>query len=263
MKKIALAIQYDGANYHGWQYQNENTATVQGELEKALKKIAGGQTVKLFCAGRTDAGVHASAQIAHFESELERETKAWVEGVNTLLPQDIAVQWGEFVSAEFHARFSASSRRYRYFIANTPQRPALASTRLTWFKFPLNEHAMHKAGQFLLGENNFQAFRGSGCQSNTPFRHVSEISVTRYGDFIEIDIEANAFLLHMVRNIVGVLLEVGQGIKPVEWTQEVLASENRTKAGMTARPNGLHLIKVQYPEQFGIPYFPSPHMSSL
>lgn len=261
MKRIALLLQYNGKQYHGWQYQNPQTTTVQGELEKALTQIAGGEKITLFCAGRTDAGVHASAQVVHFDCKVERELKAWSEGVNTLLPDDIAVQWAGFVQDEFHARFSATSRRYRYVIANTVQRPALSSSRLTWFKYPLNVHAMHAAGQFLLGENDFQAFRGAGCQSNTSFRYVSEISVKRFGNFVQIDIEANAFLLHMVRNIVGVLLEIGQEVKPPIWAKEVLESKDRTQAGITAAPNGLHLIKVAYPEHFAIPQvnFPCLH----
>jgi tRNA pseudouridine38-40 synthase len=263
LNKIALSLQYDGSNYHGWQYQNENTPTVQGELEKALSKIAAGQNIKLSCAGRTDTGVHASAQVVHFECDLQRENKAWTEGVNTLLPKDIAVQWAGKVADDFHARFSALSRRYRYFIVNTLQRPALNNSQLTWFKFPLDEKQMHTAAQHLLGENDFQGFRGAGCQSKTSFRHINEISVQRHGNVIQIDIEANAFLLHMVRNIVGVLLDVGQGSKPPEWVKEVLLSKDRTQAGITAAANGLHLIKVTYPEHYAIPLLPLPVMAFL
>jgi len=261
--KIALIVQYDGSNYHGWQYQNEHTPTVQGDLEKALSKIAAGQTIKVSCAGRTDTGVHASAQVVHFECDLQRENKAWTEGVNTLLPKDIAVQWAGKVPDDFHARFSALSRRYRYFIVNTENRPALNHSQLTWFKFRLDEQQMHTAAQQLLGENDFQGFRGAGCQSKTSFRNISEISVQRNGNVIQIDIEANAFLLHMVRNIVGVLLEVGQGFKPSLWAKEVLDSKDRTLAGITAPPNGLHLIKVTYPEHYAIPFSPLPVMAFL
>jgi len=258
MKKIALAVAYNGANYHGWQYQSESVKTVQGELEKALTTIAAGQPVKVHCAGRTDAKVHATAQFVHFETEQERSLKAWTEGCNTLLPKDISVQWANNVRSEFHARFSALSRRYRYFIANTPYRPALNHSTATWFRYPLNETNMHEAGQYLLGENNFQSFRGAACQSSTPFRNMTELSVIRRGDFLQIDIEANAFLLHMVRNIVGTLLEVGQGKQKPIWMKQVLEQCDRTQAGVTAAPNGLHLVEVSYPLEFSIPRFAFP-----
>jgi tRNA pseudouridine38-40 synthase len=258
MKKIALVVQYNGAAYHGWQYQNEHTATVQGKLESAFTQIAGGEVVKLICAGRTDAGVHASAQVVHFETDSERELKAWTEGANTLLPKDISVQWAAEVEGDFHARFSATSRRYRYFICNSKQRPVLGAQQLTWYRFPLYAEKMHSAAQMLLGEQDFQSFRGSGCQSKSSFRNVSEVSVSRKGEYVIVDIEANAFLLHMVRNIVGALLEVGQSLKPESWISEVLESKDRTQAGITAPANGLHLIKVSYPEQYQIPSYNEP-----
>lgn len=262
MKRIALSLQYNGSQYHGWQYQNPQTRTVQGELEKALTKIAGGEKITLICAGRTDAGVHASAQIVHFDCETDRELKAWTEGANTLLPNDIAVQWAGIVNEDFHARFSATSRRYRYIIANTQQRSALSASRQTWFRYPLDIESMHQAGQYLLGENDFQAFRGAGCQSNSSFRNVTEVSVKRFGDFIQIDIEANAFLLHMVRNIVGVLLEIGRQKQAPIWAQKVLEGKDRTQASITAPPDGLHLIKVTYPDIFFIPKSSFPSLMS-
>ncbi len=260
MTNIALILQYDGFGYHGWQYQNEQTPTVQLELERALQKIAGGEAIKVQCAGRTDTQVHANAQVVNFTSPVERELKAWTEGANTLLPKDIAIQHAQVVPEDFHARFSATSRRYRYFIANTQQRPALGSRTLTWHRYYLDESKMHQAAQYLLGENDFQSFRGSGCQSSTSFRNVHEINVERRGEFVQIDIEANAFLLHMVRNIVGVLLEIGEGHKPPEWCLELLEVKDRTKAGVTAAPNGLHLVKVEYPKHFELPVLAYPQV---
>lgn len=261
MPKVALSLQYNGAMYSGWQYQNESTPTIQRELERSLARIAGGERIKLHCAGRTDAGVHASAQVVHFTTEVERELKAWTEGANTLLPQDIGIQWSGFVDEEFHARFSALSRRYRYFICNTVQRPALNYENLTWHRYPLDADLMHEAAQVLVGENDFQAFRAAGCQSRSSYRFLSEITVKRNNDFVVIDIEANAFLLHMVRNIVGVLLEVGEHRKPGSWVAEVLKSKDRTQAGVTAAPGGLHLVQVRYPEHFGIPLMRIPEYS--
>lgn len=256
--KIALMVQYNGARYHGWQFQNAHTATVQGELEKALSKIAAGELIKVHCAGRTDAGVHASGQVVHFECAAERETKAWTEGVNSVLPADISVQWASKVREDFHARFSALSRRYRYFIWNNKFRPALNHQNLTWYKYPLDAEAMHDSAQVLLGELDFQAFRGAACQSHSSFRNVSEILVQRQGDYVQIDIEANAFLLHMVRNIVGVLLPVGQGQRSASWVKQVLESRDRKQAGITAPAAGLHLVAVRYPEEFAIPVLAAP-----
>jgi tRNA pseudouridine38-40 synthase len=257
IQKIALCVQYNGKRYHGWQYQSEAVITVQGELEKALSRVAN-ETIKLICAGRTDAGVHASAQIVHFETSAKRQLRAWTEGVNTLLPEDISVQWAGAVHNDFHARFSAVSRRYRYFIANSKQRPAIASDHLTWHRHPLDEKAMHEAAQSLLGENDFQAYRAAGCQSQSSFRNITDIAVWRQGSFVIIDVEANAFLLHMVRNIVGVLLEIGDGTKAVSWAGEVLLGKDRKHAGITASPKGLILVKVSYPSVYQIPELPVP-----
>jgi len=261
MTRIAIVHEYCGARYHGWQYQNLAIPTIQMSLEGALSEIAGGEPIRLSCAGRTDAGVHASAQVAHFDTEILRARKAWVEGANTLLPADIAIKWAKEVPDEFHARFSATSRRYRYLIFNGPERNALINEGLTWFRYSLNEVLMQEAGQFLLGEHDFEAFRGSGCQSKSSHRLVSDIAVTRIGEVIQVDIEANAFLLHMVRNIVGALLEVGQENRPPEWVKQVLESKDRTKAGVTASAKGLYLVKVKYPEEFGIREFPAPDFS--
>lgn len=257
IRKIALCVQYNGSRYHGWQYQSEAVVTVQGEVEKALSKVAN-ESIKLICAGRTDAGVHASAQVVHFETSAVRQIRAWTEGVNTLLPDDIAVQWAGEVDADFHARFSATARRYRYFIANSKQRPAIAAEHLTWHRYPLDENAMHEAAQALIGEHDFQAYRAVACQSRSSFRNVTELKVWRKGSFVIIDIEANAFLLHMVRNIVGVLLQIGEREKAVSWAEEVLLSKDRKQAGMTASPKGLHLVRVHYPEFYSIPELPLP-----
>jgi tRNA pseudouridine38-40 synthase len=263
--RIALGVDYDGSAYHGWQVQRQiqqegdsvktNVPTVQGALQRALSFVAA-ESVTVYCAGRTDAGVHATNQVVHFEPGVIRSEKAWLLGTNTNLPRDIAVKWVCAVDDDFHARFSATARTYRYVINNTHTRPALAATQLTWITDPLDAALMHEEAQCLLGENDFSSFRGAGCQSNTPYRYVNHVRVWRHGQLVCIEICANAFLLHMVRNIVGVLTAVGRGEKPQGWTREVLAMKDRTKAGVTAPPNGLYLVGVSYPERFGLPKTP-------
>jgi tRNA pseudouridine38-40 synthase len=255
--RIALGIEYDGSVYSGWQSQlNPHLQTVQESVESALSKVAD-HPVAVLCAGRTDAGVHASGQVIHFDTTATRQLKAWVLGGNSNLARTIAVRWACKVPDDFHARFSATSRRYRYLISNTSVRPAMYSQFLTHHHLPLEAGAMHRAAQLLLGENDFSSFRAAGCQSRTAMRNVSEVSVSRSGGLITIEIEANAFLLHMVRNIVGTLLEIGQGDKPPAWMGELLALRDRTRAAPTASPQGLSLIQVRYPEAFGIPSSPS------
>lgn len=255
--RIALGIEYDGSAYSGWQTQlNPRLSTVQESLEQALSKVAD-VPVTVLCAGRTDAGVHARGQVVHFETAASRPLKAWIHGVNANLARTIAVRWASQVPADFHARFSAVSRRYRYLVSNTAVRPALYSNFLTHHHNVLNVDLMHEAAQSLLGENDFTSFRAAGCQSRTPMRHVSEISVRRRHELVCIEIEANAFLLHMVRNIVGTLLEIGQGDQPVAWMGELLALKDRTRAAPTAPPQGLTLMQVRYPAVFGLPMEPS------
>lgn len=258
LQTLALGVQYDGRAYSGWQVQTSPPLpTVQGELQKALSFIAN-EAIQVICAGRTDRGVHASHQVVSFRTTAERPDKAWIQGVNTRLPKSISVAWVKVVPEEFHARFSATARRYHYFMLDRPARSALIDGRITWQPRILDANLMHQAAQALLGENDFSAFRGAGCQGNTPFRYMSDISVERMGDLIRIDVCANAFLLHMVRNIVGSLIEVGTGEKPVTWMAELLAQKDRTKAGVTAPPDGLYLVDVTYPQQFGLPEAETP-----
>lgn len=252
-QRIALGVEYDGSAFNGWQIQRETRIpTIQAALERALSFVAA-EAVTTYCAGRTDAGVHATSQVVHFEPGVVRSEKAWLLGANANLPRDIAVKWVCAVEDDFHARFSASARTYRYLINNVSTRPAHASGQLTWIADPLDHLLMHDEAQCLLGENDFSSFRGAGCQSNTPYRCVNHVTVSRHGQLVCIEISANAFLLHMVRNIVGVLIAVGRGEKPAGWTREVLALKDRTKGGVTAAPNGLYLVGVTYPERFGLP----------
>lgn len=257
--RYAMCVEYNGAAYHGWQTQQPGVSSVQETLENALSRVAN-QVVTVMCSGRTDAGVHASSQIVHFDVDVSRSSKAWVYGCNTNLPDDIAVRWAVPVSDDFHARYSAEARRYRYVIYNHRVRPALMHDQMTWFDHPLDENQMHQAVQSLLGENDFSSFRAAGCQSNTPWRNIQEARVSRQGHLVILEIRANAFLHHMIRNIVGALLPVGTGEKPVEWIADLLALKDRTKAGVTARPNGLYFVEAIYPEHFGLPAQPSgPH----
>jgi len=249
--RLALGVEYDGAQYFGWQRQKE-VNTVQEELEKALSKIAN-HPVSVFCAGRTDAGVHGTGQVVHFETDSIRTDRGWTMGVNTHLPDSIAVTWVKEVPDDFHARFSATARRYRYIITNSSLRPAILNAGLSHYHNELDVEKMHLAAQALLGENDFSSFRAAQCQSNSPNRCIHFLNVTRFNQFVVIDIKANAFVHHMVRNIAGSLIAVGQGDKPVEWIAEVLALKDRTQAAETAKPNGLYLIQVDYPEQYNLP----------
>ena len=257
MGRVALCVEYNGSSFNGWQSQKSpESTTVQETLEQVLGEVAD-HAVSLTCAGRTDAGVHATGQVVHFDYRHERPESAWVRGGNSLLPPQVSIRWARQVSNEFHARFSASARRYRYVIYNHPVKPALLSALVTHFHYPLDAGMMHEAGQLLIGENDFSAFRGAACQSSTPMRNVMALSVARQDEFVIIDIKANAFLLHMVRNIAGVLMEIGEGRKPVAWAGEVLALRDRTLGGVTAVPDGLYLTNVTYPEVFGLPEMPA------
>lgn len=249
--RIALGIEYDGSRYYGWQRQQE-VRSVQEKLEKALSQVAN-EPVSVFCAGRTDAGVHATGQVVHFETSADRKDSAWTLGINANLPKDIAVRWVHSVASEFHARFSATARRYRYIIYNQRLRPAVMGQGVTHFHLPLDARLMHEAAQCLLGEYDFTSFRAVQCQSRTPWRHVMQVQVSRYGSYIVVDIKANAFVHHMVRNIVGSLMEIGCGHRPVCWMAELLAAKDRTLAAATARPEGLYLVSVDYPSRFAIP----------
>ncbi len=254
MTRIALGIEYDGAQHYGWQRQRE-VPSVQEHLEKALSTVAN-TPIEVQCAGRTDAGVHATGQVVHFDCDAVRPLKAWTMGVNANLPSSVAVKWCVHVSDDFIARFSATGRRYRYVIYNHKMRPAILEQGITHIHRPLNEHLMHEAAQALLGEQDFSAFRAALCQSKTPFRNVTNVTVSRHGAFVVVDISANAFLHHMVRNIVGSLVEIGSGHQPVDWIATLLAGRDRTLSAATAKPNGLYLVKVDYPDAFGLPEQP-------
>ncbi len=254
MPRIALALRYDGTAYHGWQVQ-ENLRTVQSVVERALSAVAD-HPISVVCAGRTDAGVHASAQVIHFDTFAERSEKAWVFGGNSNLPQDVSVVWAKHVEDDFHARYSATARRYRYVIYNHDVRPGILRKAIGWYYRPLDEKRMQSGAAHLLGEHDFTSFRGTDCQSNTPMRRVYQIEIFRLRHMVVIEVQANAFLQHMVRNIVGVLLAIGSGERPPEWTKEVLEARDRCKGGVTVHPNGLYLVEVTYPPTFRLPRIP-------
>ncbi|MGV6989339.1 tRNA pseudouridine(38-40) synthase TruA [Testudinibacter sp. P80/BLE/0925] len=249
--KIALGIEYDGSRYFGWQRQ-QAVKSVQQALETALSKVAAHE-VSVFCAGRTDSGVHATGQVVHFETEAIRQPHAWTLGVNANLPDDVKVKWVKQVDDDFHARFSATARRYRYLIYNHVLRPAILAKGLTHYHPPLEHEKMHQAGQALLGELDFSAFRAAQCQSRSPWRNVHHLNVSRFGQFVMVDIQANAFVHHMVRNIVGSLLEVGNGNQPPEWIAWLQQQKDRTLAAATAKAEGLYLVDVTYPADFELP----------
>lgn len=251
--RIVIGVEYNGAQMHGWQRQAQpEVTTVQAELEKALTQVAN-HPVALVCAGRTDAGVHAVQQVAHFDVAVDRPNKAWVRGVNAVLPRSIRVLWATPVETTFHARFSATARRYQYWIQNTAVASAIFNGGITHYPHPLDEKRMHLAAQNLLGEQDFTSFRAASCQSRTAMRNVQKVQVTRQGQRLCIDIQANAFLLHMVRNITGTLLAIGQGQQSTDWVAELMQQKNRALAAPTAKPHGLYLYQVTYPQLFNLP----------
>ncbi len=249
--RIALGVEYDGSGYFGWQRQRE-VDSVQAQLEKTLSKIAD-EPIELQCAGRTDAGVHATGQVVHFDTGARRPLSAWTLGVNANLPDDIAVRWVKQVDEEFHARFSATARRYRYLIYNDSLRPGIHRHGVSHYLGDIDESLMHEAAQALPGEQDFTSFRAVQCQSHTPFRNVHHVKVSRKNKFIVVDIAANAFLHHMVRNIVGSLLEIGTGRQPVDWMKTLLELKDRNQAAPTAKAAGLYLVEVTYPDKIGLP----------
>ena len=254
--RIACRIEYDGSGYNGWQLQpHKGVVTVQEKLELALSTIAT-VPVRVHCAGRTDTGVHAFSQVVHFDAPVTRSCKAWVVGGNANLPRDIRMHWAVPVPEDFHARFSAQSRCYRYVIANTAIRSALLLRQVTWHRRDLDALAMHAAAQTLLGERDFSAFQAASCQSMTPMRNVQSIEVKRRGDLVIIEIVANAFLHHMVRNIAGALLAVGDGRKSSEWIVQLMAGRDRSLGVETAPASGLYLVDVQYPRHYTLPQTP-------
>lgn len=250
-QRIAMGAEYDGSEFLGWQRQDHGPS-VQEAVEEALSGIAD-HPVRVHCAGRTDTGVHAACQVFHFDTRSERAPHAWVLGGNANLPPGVSLLWARPVPADFHARFSATGRRYRYVILNRWTRPALGRERLTWWHRPLDEARMAAGAAHLVGEHDFTSFRAAGCQAKHPVREVRRLEVWREGDRVLLEIDANAFLQHMVRNIAGTLIAVGQGDREPDWVAEVLAARDRTRAGVAAPPEGLCFLGADYPERFGLP----------
>jgi len=249
--RYALGIEYDGSHYQGWQRLSEGP-TVQAAVEKALSFVAHHE-VQVVCSGRTDAGVHAQCQVIHFDSEAQRTNRAWVLGANTRLPADVRVIWCQPMTDEFHARYSARARRYRYTILNRAIPPAMQRHFLSWERLPLNADAMNTAAQALVGQHDFTTFRTVKCQAKHPNRDLQEISVTRNGEEVIVEVQANAFLHHMVRNIVGSLIVIGRGEKEIAWMSQLLALKDRTQAGPTAPAEGLVFLSAKYPQEWALP----------
>ena len=249
--RYALGLEYDGSGYSGWQRQN-HSPSVQIEVERSLAEVANHE-VTVICAGRTDTGVHARGQVVHFDTVSTRTDRQWMLGINSHLPDDVRAVWIKAVGDDFHARFGAYSRRYQYRIMNRWVRPAIEGQFYGWCRQPLNENVMHEAARCLVGRHDFGAFQSAGCSAQHAIRDISNITVKRNGDIISIEISANAFLYHMVRNIAGTLVAIGRGDEDTDWAGRVLAGRDRSGAGMAAPPHGLTLVRVYYPGAFGIP----------
>lgn len=252
--KLALGVEYDGRDFHGWENQT-NARTVQAVLQAALSRVAN-HPVATVCAGRTDAGVHALGQVVHFESDAARSERSWMLGANANLPTDVSVTWARRVAQDFHARFSARARRYRYLVFNRQSRPAVLHGRVAWEQRRLDVERMRAAAGYLLGEHDFSSFRGAGCQARSAVRRIHALDVSRRGALVRIDVVANAFLLRMVRNIAGVLVAVGSGRAAPDWGREVLEARDRRRGGVTAPAAGLYFVQVDYPAHFRIPAVP-------
>jgi len=258
-QRIALGIAYNGRYYHGWQRQPSGHISVQEKLEDALSIVAN-EPIKVMCAGRTDAGVHASAQVVHFDTVAQRPLRAWTHGGNMNLPDDVAIQWAQPVDEKFHARFSATARRYRYVIYNHALRPALMDKEVTWNYRPLDIVSMQKAAAHLVGTHDFSSFRAASCQANSPIRTMHHLNVIAAGDYIVLDVRANAFLHHMIRNLAGLLMKIGAGEAPPEWAMEVLIAKDRRVSAATAKPYGLYFVDAEYDDAFNLPQTPlGPH----
>lgn len=249
--KIVLGIEYNGCNYYGWQRQSISP-TIQQTLETALSTIAN-ESIRIHCAGRTDTGVHAIQQVIHFETSSIRDKHAWVRGTNSILPKDISVVWALESEDDFHARFSAEQRTYQYLILNRPARPAIFNGLASWESRPIDFVKMKQASSYFIGQHDFTSYRAVSCQANSPIKTIYNFEVDKWQDWIVITLSANAFLHHMVRNIVGVLIAIGVGKKEANWASEVLAAKDRTTGGVTASPDGLYLVNIQYPKRFSIP----------
>jgi tRNA pseudouridine38-40 synthase len=249
--RIALGVEYDGSGFSGWQRQAHGR-TVQGTVESALSRVAD-CPIEVICAGRTDAGVHATDQVIHFDSAAARNAGNWIRGTNSHLPDDVCIRWAVPVPADFHARFSARRRYYRYVICNGLPALALLKQRACHERHPLDPAVMRRAGACLVGEHDFTSLRAAACQAKSPVRTIYRLDVSRSGDWLYIDVEANAFLHHMVRCIAGMLISVGRGEHPPEWMGEVIEARDRTLAGVNAPAAGLYLAAVQYDPVYGIP----------
>lgn len=249
--RIALGISYSGNGYEGWQSQLSRN-TVQDKLELALTRFAV-QPVRIMCAGRTDAGVHALMQVAHFDTTVQREAASWVRGTNAFLPADIAVQWAQQVPDTFHSRGSAIARRYAYVVLESPVRPSVEAKRVGWVYRPLDGAAMQQAIAHLLGEHDFSSFRAAQCQAKSPVKTISRIDISQRAGYWRFEFEANAFLHHMIRNIMGCLLAIGQGRYPPDWLADVVAARNRKVAAPTFSPDGLYFLGPVYEDHHGLP----------
>ena len=249
--RIALGVSYRGTAYQGWQSQ-PGGRTVQDRLEAALAQFADAP-LKTICAGRTDTGVHALNQVVHLDTEIQREPVSWVRGTNRYLPHDIGIQWCLSVSAQFHSRASARGRRYAYLLLESPVRPALESGAAGWCFRSLDGSAMQAAAQHLIGEHDFSAFRSAQCQADSPVKTLRSITITRHGAYWRFDFDASAFLHHMVRNVMGCLVAVGTGARPVEWLAEILTARDRALAAPTFAPDGLYFLGPYYDAVLAIP----------
>jgi len=249
--RIALGITYNGQPYQGWQSQSTGL-TIQDKLEKALKEFTT-EKVTTLCAGRTDAGVHGLMQVVHFDTELNRDMSSWVRGTNRYLPDDISVQWAQEVSSDFHARGSALSRRYAYIVLESPVRPSLEFGRAGWVYRALDEAAMRQASRYLLGEHDFSSFRASSCQALSPVKTMMRIDIFKHGPYWRFEFESNAFLHHMIRNIMGCMVTIGQGFQPPEWMSQVIESKRRDAAAPTFSPDGLYFQGPVYDAKWGLP----------
>jgi tRNA pseudouridine38-40 synthase len=249
--RIAMGIEYDGTGFRGWQTQT-GVPTVQASLEAAISRVAD-HAVTIHCAGRTDAGVHALEQVVHFETTTKRRERSWVLGCNVNLPSDVAVRWAHQVDDRFHARFSAVARHYRYQILIRRTRSPLRHNRAVWIHESLDAERMREAGHALVGEHDFTSFRAVACQAKSPIRRVYYLDISEHAGMLSLQVGANGFLHHMVRNIAGVLMAVGRGEAPVTWTQELLQVRDRRLGGVTAPPHGLYFVRADYPSEFALP----------
>ncbi len=251
LKRYAAIIEYDGALFCGWQTQ-VGVKTVQQAVEKAISHVAD-EAVSVTVAGRTDTNVHASGQVFHFDSAKIRSNRSWLRGINTKLPDGVSLVWINEVDTNFHARFSAIRREYRYILLNRPMKPSYLASKVTWDYRALDEQKMYEAAQALIGEHDFSAYRASSCQSLDPVKHMKKINIERHGEWVVTDIHANGFLHHMVRNMMGVFCKIGAGEAPTDWAREVLESKDRTQGGVTAPPFGLYLTHIEYPTEYALP----------